>query len=67
MVKQELQETVQYPVMHPEKILIYGMQPSKGVLLYGPPGTDKTMLARAIASETQVNFISIEIDIGPPS
>ena len=46
-VKRELQETVQYPVEHPEKFLKYGMSPSKGVLFYGPPGTGKTMLAKA--------------------
>jgi transitional endoplasmic reticulum ATPase len=60
-VKQELQETVQYPVEHPDKFLKYGMQPSKGVLFYGPPGTGKTMLAKAIACETQANFISIKV------
>jgi hypothetical protein len=37
-VKKELQELVQYPVEHPEKFLKFGMQPSRGVLFYGPPG-----------------------------
>jgi transitional endoplasmic reticulum ATPase len=60
-VKTELQETIQYPVEHPEKFLKYGMSPSKGVLFYGPPGTGKTLLAKAIANESQANFVSIKV------
>ncbi|KAJ0623572.1 Cell division cycle protein 48 [Helianthus annuus] len=59
-VKRELQETVQYPVEHPEKFKKFGMSPSKGVLFYGPPGCGKMLLAKAIANECQANFISIK-------
>ncbi len=51
---------MQYPVEHPEKYIKFGMQPSRGVLFYGPPGCGKTLLAQAIAHECQANFISIK-------
>ncbi|KAJ0017250.1 hypothetical protein Pint_10134 [Pistacia integerrima] len=59
-VKRELQETVQYPVEHPQMFEKFGMSPSRGVLLYGPPGCGKTLLASAIANECKANFISIK-------
>ena len=57
---QELKETVEWPIREPEAFVRMGITPPAGVLLYGPPGTGKTMLAKAVANESDANFISIK-------
>lgn len=59
-IKNELKETVEYPVLHPDQYQKFGLSPSKGVLFYGPPGTGKTLLAKAVATEVSANFISVK-------
>jgi len=59
-VKQEMQETIEWPIKFPENFTRLGIKPPKGMLLYGPPGTGKTLLAKAVAKEAEANFILIK-------
>ncbi|CAH8673194.1 unnamed protein product [Schistosoma bovis] len=55
----ELREVIELPLMNPELFHRVGITPPKGCLLYGPPGTGKTLLARAVASQLDVNFLKV--------
>jgi len=59
-VKQQLKESVEWPLKKPEIFKRMGIKPPKGILLFGPPGTGKTLLARAVANESDANFISVK-------
>ncbi|HDD72410.1 MAG TPA: AAA family ATPase, partial [Candidatus Bathyarchaeota archaeon] len=59
-VKQQLKEAVEWPLKYPEAFKRMGIRPPRGILLYGPPGCGKTLLARAVATESEANFIAIK-------
>ncbi len=59
-VKRALQECVEWPLTRPEAFVRMGIAPPKGVLLYGPPGCSKTLMARALATESGMNFLAVK-------
>ena len=59
-LKERLVEAVEWPLSYPEIFAEAGVKPPKGILLSGPPGCGKTLIAKAIANESKVNFISVK-------
>lgn len=66
-VREELSFAITQPIAHPEQYAAMGLGAATGVLLYGPPGCGKTLVAKAIANESGVNFISIKVCLFPAS
>lgn len=58
--KQDLRESVEWPLKYQSSFERMGVRPPKGILLYGPPGTGKTLLAKAVAKESEANFIQVK-------
>lgn len=56
---QEIKEAVELPLTHPELYEDMGVKPPKGVILYGVPGTGKTLLAKAVANQTSATFLRV--------
>ncbi|GAA6055469.1 hypothetical protein JCM3770_002843 [Rhodotorula araucariae] len=59
-VKAKLREAVEWPLLHPDAFKRLGVNPPRGVLLYGPPGCSKTLIAKALATEGGLNFIAVK-------
>ena len=59
-IREELKESVEWPLKYPDAFSRIGIRPSRGILLYGPPGTGKTLLAKAVAKESEANFIQVK-------
>ena len=59
-IREELSFSITQPIKHPERFEAMGLASAAGVLLYGPPGCGKTLVAKAVAADAGANFISIK-------
>lgn len=59
-VKEALRDSIEMPLTHPELFKEYNIKPSKGVLLFGPPGCGKTFIAKVVASEAKAHFLHVK-------
>ena len=59
-VKERLKESIEWPLTRPEMFNHFGINPPRGIVLFGAPGTGKTLIAKAIANEAKANFITIK-------
>ncbi len=59
-IKERLKESIEWPLTMPEKFVHFGINPPRGIMLFGAPGTGKTLIAKAIANEAKANFITIK-------
>lgn len=60
-LKSKLEQSIVWPIRHPELFARLGCRPPRGHLLYGPPGCSKTMIAKALATESDLNFIAVKV------
>lgn len=59
-IRNKLKEAIEWPLLYPETFTRLGVAPTKGVLLYGPPGCSKTLTAKALATESGINFLAVK-------